>query len=220
MSEKLTRYIPCPKCSQQSETEILCSLNTVTEPNAHRFIFDESIFRWKCPKCGFRKKMLHPLLYNDINNKFMIYYIPKVERRQIADEKIEKDFSDLSYIKKRIVPDTNSMKEKIILFENGINDMAIELTKFAVSEVVAKSTGLSVSAGYFSSMDNEQNSIGFQFFVGSDCRSYLQTTRLEVYNRSLEIVQKYFPNENKQNGFLNIDRNWAKDALRKYKNSK
>lgn len=220
MSEKLSRYIPCPKCSQQSETEILCSMNTVSEPKARQFVFDESIFRWKCPKCGFRKKMMHPFLYNDIENKFMIYYIPKVERRQLADDKIEKEFSELSYVRKRVVPDINSMKEKIVLFERNINDMAVELTKYAVSEVVAKSTGLSVSAGYFTDMDKEKNSIGFQFFVGSDCRSYLQTTRLEVYNRSLDIVKKYFTNEDRRSGFLNIDKRWAKDALQKYKNSK
>lgn len=220
MSEKLNRYIPCPKCSQQSDTEIVCSMNTVSNPDIRKLVFEENIFRWKCPKCGFRKKLMHPFLYNDIENKFMIYYIPNVERRQLADDKTEKEFSELSYIKKRIVSDTNTMKEKIVIFEKGINDMAIELTKYAVSEVVAKSTGLSVSAGYFTDMDTEKNTVSFQFFVGADSRSYLQTTRLEVYNRSLDIVKKYFSNEEKRSGFLNIDRVWAKDALQKYKNSK
>ncbi len=218
MSEKILRYVPCPKCSQQSECEIICSINPINEPKARQLIFDESIFRWKCPKCGFRTKMMHPLLYNDIENKFMVYYIPKVERRQLADEKTEKEFSELSYIKKRVVPDINSMREKIILFENNINDMAVELTKFAVSEVVAKSTGLTVYEGYFTDMDKEKNTISFQFFVGSDRRSYLQTTRLEVYNRSLDIIKKYFPNEEKRSGFLNINKIWAKNALIKYKN--
>lgn len=220
MSEKLIKSITCPKCSQQSETEIICSVNTITTPSARELIFNENIFRWKCPKCGFRKKLMHPLLYNDIENKFMIYYIPKVERSQVADEKLEMEFSDLSYINKRIVPDLNTMKEKIVLFEKGINDMALELTKLAVSEVVAKSTGLTVYAGYFSDMNKEKNSISFQFFVGTNFRSYMQTTRLEVYNRSLEIVKKYFPNEQKRSGFLNINQNWAKNALQKYKNSK
>ena len=220
MSEKLIKYIACPKCSQQSETEVICSVNTIDMPSARELIFNEKMFNWKCPKCGFSTKLMHPLLYNDIERQFMVYYIPKVERSQIADDRLEKDFSDLSYIKKRVVPDLNSMKEKIVLLERGLNDMAVELTKLAVSEVVAKTTGRNICAGYFSDMDKEKNSISFQFFIGTDCRSYMQTTRLEVYNRSLEIVKQCFPNEEKRSGFININRSWAKNALQKYKNSK
>lgn len=220
MSEKLKRFIPCPKCTQQSETEIICSANTLNEPNIRQNIFNESIFDWKCPKCGFKKKLLHPFLYNDVKNKFMIYYIPKVERNHLVDEKIEKEFSELSYIKKRIVPNINSLKEKIAVFEKGINDMALELTKYAVAEVVAKSTKMSVSEGYFTDMDKEKNLVGFQFFLGSEHSPYLQTTRLEVYTHSLQIIKKYFSKEEKRNGFLNIDRNWAENALKKYKNTK
>ena len=163
--------------------------------------------------------MIHPLLYNDVKNKFMVYLIPRIDRKKIVDEELELEFSDLSYIKKRVVPDINSMKEKIVIFENNIDDMAVELTKSAVSEVVAKSTSRSVHSGYFMDMDTDKNTITFQYFVGGDHRSYIQTIRLEVYNRSMRIVKKYFSRENKKTGFLNINSSWAENALRKYKNS-
>ena len=120
-------------------------------------------------------------------------------------------------VRKRIVPEINAMKEKIVLFESGINDMAVELTKLAVSEIVSKETGHNVYAGYFTDMNTEKNSISFQFFVGGERRSYIQSTRLEVYRRSLDIVKKNFSNVEKQAGFLNIGREWAKDSLDKYK---
>ena len=219
MSEKIEKYVPCPKCAQQSSVELLCSVKTENDTDIRSAIFDETFFRWKCKKCGFQTKLLHPLLYNDVKNQFMVYYIPKVERRQISDEKLELEFSDLSYIKKRVVPDINSMKEKIVLFENNIDDMAVEITKSAVSEIVAKSTSRTVHSGYFMDMDKEKNAMTFQYFVGGDRRPYIQTIRLEVYNRSVGIVKKYFLKENKKAGFLNIDSFWAKEALRKYKNA-
>lgn len=218
MSESVSKYVTCPKCAQQSATNIIVSGNTAENPNLRKMIFDETPFRWKCRKCGFSSRYQHPLLYNDPAHGFMIYYIPKVERQKIADAKLEAEYPDMSDIKKRIVPEINAMKEKIVLFENGINDMAVELTKLAVSEVVAKETGHNVYAGYFTDMNTEKNSISFQFFVGGDKRSYIQSTRLEVYRRSLDIVRKNFAREEKQPGFLNIGREWAKAALDKYKN--
>lgn len=219
MSEVISKYVTCPKCAQQSTVELICSVNTEEEPQVRQQLLADEFFRWKCRKCGFQTKLLHPLLYNDLQNKFMVYYIPKVERSRIADEKLEKEFSELSDIKKRIVPDVNGLKEKIILLENRYHDAAVELAKLAVSEVVEKSTGQTVHEGFCTEIDRAGNRIGFQFFIGGDRRSYLQTTRFDVYNRSLAIVKEYFPNIDKHTGFLNIDRSWAKEALRRYKNS-
>lgn len=219
MSERISKLVTCPKCGQQSPTDIMISGNTVDDGDLRDLVFSERIFMWKCKKCGHSTKYLHPFLYNDIGNRFMVYLIPKAERRIIADEGLEGEFRELSVLKKRVVPDVNSMKEKIILFERGINDFALELTKLAVADVVEKETSHNVYAGYFSEMDQTKNSISFQFFVGGEKRSYIQTTRLEVYKRSLDIVKKYFPREDRQQGFLNVGRGWAKSALERYKSS-
>ena len=218
MAEIISKYVVCPKCKQQSATNLLLSGNTAEDTDLRAKIFDESLFRWKCKKCGFSSRYQHPLLYNDIEHKFMIYYIPNVERQKVADQKLETEFAELSDIRKRIVPDINAVKEKIILFENGINDMAVELTKLAVSEIVSKETGHNVYAGYYTDINDEKNTISFQFFVGGEKRSYIQSTRLEVYKRFLDIVKKHFAKDEKQQGFLNIGKDWAKSALEKYKN--
>lgn len=220
MSEIVTKSVICPKCRQQSATNIIISANTVEEPDIRKAVFDESIFRWKCKKCGFSTRFQHPFLYNDIEHKFMIYFIPQVERQKVVDQKLESQYSDLQDIRKRIVPDINSLKEKIIIFENNYDDLALELTKLAVSEVVAKDTGNNVYSGYFTDIDEEKNTVSFQFFVGGDKRSYIQSTRLDIYKRSVGIIRKYFTKVNAQPGFLNIGREWAKQSLDTYKNSR
>ena len=220
MAETVSKYVQCPKCEQQSMTEILISGNTVQDKYLRELIFDEKVFRWKCKKCGFSSRYQHPLLYSDIERGFMVYYIPNVERMRVADDKLDGEFSELVNIKKRIVPDINAMKEKIVIFENGLNDYAMELTKLAIADVVSKETQHNVYAGYFTEMSEEKNSVTFQFFVGGERRSYIQTTRLEVYRRSMDIVRRYFPKEDKQGGFLNVGSEWAKKALEEYKNKR
>lgn len=219
MAETITKHVVCPKCQQQSSTDILISANTIDNPDIRKMTFDETPFRWKCKKCGFSSRYQHPFLYSDIQRKFMIYYIPQVEREKVLDPKLEEEFRDLKAFRKRIVPDLNALKEKIIIFESNLDDLALELTKLAVSEVVAKETGHNVYYGYYTHMDEEKNTISFQFFVGGNRRSYIQSTRLEVYKRSLDIVKQHFPNENQKPGFLNIGREWAKKALETYKKS-
>ena len=66
----------------------------------------------------------------------------------------------------------------------------------------------------------EKNTISFQFFVGGDKRSYIQSTRLDIYRRSVGIVKKHFARSDVQPGFLNIGRDWAKESLDAYKNSR
>ena len=110
-----------------------------------------------------------------------------------------------------------AMKEKIVIFENSYSDMAVELSKLAVAEVVSKITGQTVYEGYCTEINKTQNQITFQFFLGANHRSYIHTTRYDVYNRSLSIVKECFQDVEKKRGFLNINQNWASEALRRYK---
>ncbi len=220
MSEKVKRNITCPKCGAVKETTLLCSVNASSLNDAHKQIFEDKFFEWTCESCGETRQLLHPLLYNDIKNRTMVYYIPDVDRRQLVDDKLEAEFPELNDVKKRVVPTVNALKEKIYIFDLGLNDMAVELTKLAVAELVAKSRKLHVTEGYLSAYDVEANTIGFEFFLSDTGKPFLQSTRIEVYKRSLEIVETYFANEDDRQGFLSIDRRWAKEALAQYRKLK
>lgn len=218
MAERIIKSVSCPKCGKINDTPILCSINTKNDAVFRADIFNDSIFRWRCKYCGYSAYMLHPLLYNHTEKRFMVYYIPNVDRRQVVDEELEKDFPELNTVCKRVVPSINAFKEKITILEQGLDDMAIELTKLAVSELVRKSTHADVRDGFFVEIQPNSNNISFQFFIGAEQKSYLQSTKMTVYNRSLEIVHEHFKKDNMRHGFLNIDQRWAKEALQRYRN--
>ena len=96
--------------------------------------------------------------------------------------------------------------------------MAVELSKLAVSETVAKKHNLpKVEEGYLSMYNRETNTMGFTFFVGENHEPYVQSARLEVYARSVQIVNAVGQNDKKLSGFIKIDREWAENTLFRYK---
>ncbi|MBQ5381806.1 MAG: hypothetical protein IIU42_04110, partial [Ruminococcus sp.] len=134
---------------------------------------------------------------------------------------LESKYSHLRQINKRVAPNFNSFKEKIFIFESGLDDMAVELTKVAISQTVSKKLGgADVSEGYLSMYDRESNTMGFTYFTGEERTPYVQTARLEIYSKSKEIVDQFAVKDKKLRGFVNIDREWAENVLYRYKRAK
>ena len=99
--------------------------------------------------------------------------------------------------------------------------MAVELTKLAISESVARKLKLrEVTEGYLSMYDRESNTMGFTFLTGLDKEPYIQSARLEIYSKSLAIVDELAEKDKNLMGFLTIDREWATNILYRYKRSR
>lgn len=218
MSNIITKKITCPQCNKTGQADLYTSINVTNNKGLREKTMDESLFTWICPHCGYKARLTGPVLYNDMKNRFMVYMIPKVEHFQLADKNLEERYKTLKHIDKRIVPDFNTFKEKIFIFESGLNDMAVELTKLAISEAVAKKHNLEkVEEGYLSMYNSENNTMGFTFFVGEEKQPYVQSARLEIYGKSLSVVNEIAVKDKKLKGFIRIDREWAENVLYRYR---
>jgi hypothetical protein len=119
------------------------------------------------------------------------------------------------------VPTFNSFKEKIFIFESGLDDMAVELTKLAISQTVSKKLDdAEIQEGYLSMYDRENNTMGFTYFAGEEHKPYVQTARLEIYGKSKGIIDNFAFKDKKLSGFTKIDREWAENILYRYKRAK
>lgn len=221
MANVVVKKIPCPKCSETTEAKLYMSINATNEPTLRGDVLDERLFKFRCTACGYEARLTYPVLYNDMKNRFMVYLIPEVDRFQLEDVELEQKYDRLMGVRKRIVPDFNCFKEKVFVFESGLDDMAVEITKLVISEMVAKKHDIPhVEEGYLSMYDREKNTMGFTFFVGKDHEPFVQSARLEIYGKAVQIVSEMAIKDRKLPGFLKIDREWAQNVLYRYKRMK
>lgn len=218
MQKSVIKEIVCPKCGESTEGKLYSSINATNTPHLRNELLEEKLFQWRCHSCGHEVRLTYPMLYNDMKKRFMIYLIPEIDRFQLADADLEDEFANLKGIRKRLAPDFNVFREKLFIFENGLDDMAVEMTKLAISESVAHKLNMrEVTEGYLSMYDRESNTMGFTFLVGIEKEPYIQSARLEIYSKSLAIVDDLAEKDKTLNGFLTIDREWAKNILYRYK---
>lgn len=218
---KVVKAVVCPMCGELGKAEIYTSVNPTINPKLRSKVLDGKLFSWTCPSCGYNARLTYPILYNDMKNRFMVYFIPKIDRFQLCDKELEEKYSNVRNLSKRIVPDFNSFKEKIFIFESGLDDMAVELTKVAIGQTVSKKLdGVEVTDGYLSMYDRESNTMGFTYFTGEEHAPYVQTARLEIYGKSKDIIDKFAIKDKKLKGFIKIDREWAENILYRYKRAK
>ena len=222
MSEnKVNKAVVCPMCGELGKAEIYTSVNVARHKSYREKVLDGELFSWTCPSCAYNARLTYPILYNDMKNRFMVYLIPKIERFQLCDKELEEKYSNLRNISKRVVSDFNSFKEKIFIFESRLDDMAVELTKVAISQTVSKKLGgVEVSEGYLAMSARESNTMGFTYFTGDDRTPYVQTARLEIYGKSKDIIERFAIKDKKLKGFIKIDREWAENILYRYKRAK
>lgn len=221
MSNVISKEVICPKCGDTSSHKVFTSVNVTTDPQFKKEVLSGELLMFTCEECGYKGSLAYPLLYNDMKKKFMVYFIPEIDRFQLEDRELEEDYRNLKGITKRITADFNSFKEKVFIFDAGLDDMAVELTKLAISEVIAKKKGIQrISEGYLSTYNRDTNTIGFTFFIGEEKEPFVQNARLEVYAKSLKIVQNFCQNDKKLAGFIKIDREWADNTLFRYKRIK
>ena len=135
MSSISTKPFTCPECGHKGEFKMYNSVNVTLDPKLKDRVLNGDIFDWTCPKCGESLSVRYNLLYHDMDNKFQIYYSPtECERlNKIMNEMLAKYPGMRKTV--RTVDSLNALREKIYVFEEGLNDIAIELSKLFLKNV-------------------------------------------------------------------------------------
>lgn len=134
MSKSHRENIICPKCQARGEFEVWDSVNADLDPELREKLFSDDIFIYKCPKCGHTTGVPYDIIYHDMQHNFMIFF----SFFQADDFTYEPmDLSGVPGIMKdytyRHVNGLWELKEKILILEKGLNDVAIERMKYAIT---------------------------------------------------------------------------------------
>ena len=215
MSISDLKAVECPHCFGKNKIVFYSSVTPSSDESLRNSVLNDTLFKYNCIHCGYEARLSYPVLYNDVNRRFMICYIPDCDKRAITDRVIELDRTRIAPIKKRIAPDYNTLKEKIIIFESGLDDMAVELTKLALKVKTEKKYGIKVDRGYFSFYD--RRSIGVTFFDSETLEKRLETAGMQVYQKSLGIAARLGRKQRMSKAFITVDEQWAQEILHRYR---
>ena len=136
MSKSRSITITCPKCHTESEFVIWESINTMLDPEMKSAIRDRSAFLFTCPECGTKSYVDYGFLYHQMEDHIMIHYASSDENAQeiygLVTGKtmpdMMKEMFDSDYLI-RIVRSQNQLREKLAIFDSGLDDRIIELFK-------------------------------------------------------------------------------------------
>lgn len=158
MSRVVKQSIVCPECGGRSDIDMWESVNVTLDPEMSGAVRDGSVFNYECPKCGFKSLLVYPMLYHDMEKKLMIQ-LSTTEQGEEEFKKLWKDiksgrteetFKENSGIEPpgdmfkmpgytvRIVPTYYKLKEKLFIFDAGLDDRIIELCKSILWNIVTK----------------------------------------------------------------------------------
>lgn len=216
MSTQMNKDVSCPHCGAAVKTQMWPGIDVQENPELRGHVLDETLFDWKCPACGYEAQFVYPCLYHDRNGKFMIYVVPNGNDCALQAVDVSEAFPQFNGMMKRVVSSLTGLKEKILIFESGLNDLAVELVKLALTDVAEKKRGRTVGAGYFCSVNQEEERIEFSFFLEGEKEPVRQSTRMDVYNKSLEIVESVGALADKGE-FQSVDSAAAQEVLRIYR---
>ena len=173
MSIPVKKTVRCPQCGKEIEFTMWQSINDEM-PFAMKDIITGKLFETECKNCGKRITVNYPILVNDMAHSVMIYYIFPKDKEQTEKAL---DFMKKTYDGRlRIVTNQASLREKVAIFNEELDDRIIELLKAIIIEQIQEQLdSKEVQGAYFLPDDNPRFEIiydGGPGYVAFDMEFY------------------------------------------------
>ena len=127
MSQSQEIKYTCPYCHKDFDTTIYTAINAEQDPDLKEACISGDIFRHTCPHCQHAFMIQPPLVYSDPSRKFLIWLSqqePTESLKQLAEPLVKQGF------KLRRCATVQEFAEKIQIFEDGVDDIMVELAKY------------------------------------------------------------------------------------------
>ena len=137
MSRTSMEEVTCPRCGKKSPYQIWESVNTMLNPEMKQAVRDGSAFLFTCPHCGNTSHVEYGFLYHQMEDEIMIYVVSSDDgieealslMNDVRLDEIKKTFKIESHFLNRIVVTQNCLREKLAIFDSGLDDRIVEIYK-------------------------------------------------------------------------------------------
>ena len=205
--------LTCPICRHEHSAPTVSVVDAGSEAEWTAFQ-DGSLFRFSCPDCGYQMQMEYSFLCQDAAIRQYLYLSGERPGEARSFEEIARRARNLARGNTadailRVVYSMDELKEKLRIFENGLDDRIVEVCKgFALSQFPASEECYVQSAAY--------DVIGGQEVLRLKCSDETEqyvTAFRELYE---QIYQEYLDRCPPLRGerFLCVDLDYAAAALR------
>lgn len=209
MSTEIVKDIICPQCGESQKYRLYTSINPQSHPELKQSILDETLFDWRCRRCNYFAAMAYPFVYMDNQAGYVVCVAPGG-----TGNAIEPTEPLQGYVKRR-VKNLAELKEKILIFDSGLDDVAVELMKNALCTIIKRNYQNARLHAYFSKAEGDK--MDFAIFIPRQLEPVYHSTRVEVYSQSQEVLRSLdFVDPE---GFATVDARLAKQIIETYQNT-
>ena len=140
MSINSSQKIKCPSCGLLQEVTVWNSITVKDSPDLKKDLLSGSVNIFLCQACSHKGLIPTPMLYHDEEKKLLISFSPCEDenlKNRLLNSVCEqsKESGELKKYEEynlRFVCEYNSLLEKILIFDNNLNDKAIEIIKLLI----------------------------------------------------------------------------------------
>ncbi len=210
MSTEIVKDIICPQCGESQKYRLFSSVNVKENPEFKQKILDETFFDWRCKRCNYFAAMAYPFLYTDPAAGYVISVAPLGTNGEIEPTEAVREYV------KRGVKNLAELKEKILIFDAGYDDAAVELVKNALCGIIKNSYHVNRVHAYYSRVNEQAGEMEFAIFLPKKTEPVYHSTKLDVYKQSQEVLRTLdFVDPT---GFARIDAKLARKIIEEYQN--
>lgn len=211
--------IACPKCGNRNTIKVYKSINVSDNPELKGKVADGSLFLWECPHCAQVNLARYETLYHDPVSRLMVWLIPEGSVSESQMQAIENHTRAMGDYTLRIVDDTGSLMEKVLIREAGLDDVVIEMCKYVTKmEIASKSSSETAAAiqnapFHFYRLNGEDGNRTLTFMYPLDGRMTGVDIGYNVYEDGEGIISRN-PQICPPPGFAKIDAQWLSSKIR------
>ena len=209
MSTEIVKDIVCPQCGESQKYRLYASINAKEHKDLKQKALEETIFDWRCQRCNYFAAMAYPFLYMDREAQYVICVTPGG-----SGQTAEPTAPIADYVKRR-VKNLAELKEKILIFDSKLDDVAVELVKNALCTIIRRSYNNVRLHAYFSRIEEEK--LEFAIYLPRKPEPVYHSTRIEVYAQSQEVLRTL--NYSDPEDFSVVDARLAKRIIEEYQNA-
>lgn len=138
MSKANVYNLNCPRCGTENQVTVWDSVNVTLDPDLKEQVMKGELFEHRCPACAFTGGIAHPCLYHDMDRNLLIYLIPPQGdggNGDLASMGADSFPAEMvvGYTMRRVAT-ADRLREKIMIFDLGLDDRVIELCKWRLMQ--------------------------------------------------------------------------------------